>query len=341
MFMEVNMEKESPEKAKKRKIDDDGDGEKAREESESFNGFKVKAVINENARQKYLFLHCTKNDEDAVVLLEKTPFDSSMTDQILSDNTKIRQTLQNDIYHTYSALLPENLNGVKATVICPASEKHIKKYTEQESFVIQETAELYTKVTLPYLEKNAFSTKWVYNILEKKKEADRIVFENADPDTGFILLPDMKWDGKDLNSLYLQAIVHKHGLKSVRDLNKSHLPLLNNILEEGADVINQEYGIPKSKLRIYIHYQPSYYHLHVHFNHINLESPGFDADRAHLLVDVIENIEMNDSYYQDKTLVYRVREQDELYKLYQDEGYFVDFPINTSISSNSSLTAAS
>ena len=60
------------------------------------------------------------------------------------------------------------------------------------------------------------------------------MFENADPDTGFILIPDMKWDGKDLNSLYLQAIVHKHGLKSVRDLNKSHLPLLNNILEEGA-----------------------------------------------------------------------------------------------------------
>ena len=74
----------------------------------------------------------------------------------------------------------------------------------------------------------------MYNILEKKKEAERIVFEDADKETGFILLPDMKWDGKQVEDLYLVAIVHKHGLKSLRDLTADHLPLLRNILDKGT-----------------------------------------------------------------------------------------------------------
>ena len=31
-------------------------------------------------------------------------------------------------------------------------------------------------------------------MLEHNKEADRIVYEDFDPDCGFILLPDLKWD---------------------------------------------------------------------------------------------------------------------------------------------------
>ena len=75
--------------------------------------------------------------------------------------------------------------------------------------------------------------QWVYNILEKKAEAERVVFEDPDPVTGFVLLPDLKWDQKQLENLYLVAICHAHGIKSLRDLNKSHLPLLKNILLKG------------------------------------------------------------------------------------------------------------
>lgn len=44
----------------------------------------------------------------------------------------------------------------------------------------------------------AFLLQWVYNILEKKAEADRIVFEDPDPQVGFVLLPDFKWDQKQV-----------------------------------------------------------------------------------------------------------------------------------------------
>jgi hypothetical protein len=33
--------------------------------------------------------------------------------------------------------------------------------------------------------------QWLYNVLEKKAEAERIVYEDTDPETGFIILPDI------------------------------------------------------------------------------------------------------------------------------------------------------
>jgi len=74
----------------------------------------------------------------------------------------------------------------------------------------------------------------VYNILEHKKEADRIVFEDPDPVTGFILIPDLKWDCRTISNLYLTGIVFARNIKSIRDLTGDHLPLLNNILVNGS-----------------------------------------------------------------------------------------------------------
>ena len=111
MDKEITIPKTSSEitefQAKKRKTETKADGDKTL----TFDGFKVDTVIGANARQKYLFLHCKKNEENAVVLLEKTPFDTSAAPRILSAETKIKPTLQNDIYNTYTACLPDNLNG--------------------------------------------------------------------------------------------------------------------------------------------------------------------------------------------------------------------------------------
>jgi len=42
--------------------------------------------------------------------------------------------------------------------------------------------------------------QWVFNILEKKAETDRIVYEDPDPHVGFVLLPDFKWNQKQVRS---------------------------------------------------------------------------------------------------------------------------------------------
>lgn len=80
--------------------------------------------------------------------------------------------------------------------------------------------------------------QWVYNILEGKSEAERVVFKESDPEVGFVLLPDLKWDGSK-ETLYLLAIVQKHDIKSIRDLTEEHLPLLKNIFDKGCVSIYQ------------------------------------------------------------------------------------------------------
>lgn len=46
---------------------------------------------------------------------------------------------------------------MKVTVVCPATEKHLKKYQRQESYLVEETAEDYSSITLPYIESQSFS----------------------------------------------------------------------------------------------------------------------------------------------------------------------------------------
>jgi hypothetical protein len=41
----------------------------------------------------------------------------------------------------------------------------------------------------------------VFNILDGKNEADRILFRDDNPSTGFIILPDLKWDQTSANAL--------------------------------------------------------------------------------------------------------------------------------------------
>lgn len=76
--------------------------------------------------------------------------------------------------------------------------------------------------------------QWVYNILDRKSETERVVYENTHSSEGFVLLPDLKWDGKQIETLYLLAICNDRNIKSIRDLNEQHLPLLKNILVEGS-----------------------------------------------------------------------------------------------------------
>lgn len=57
---------------------------------------------------------------------------------------------------------------------------------------------------------NSFlSFQWVYNILDKKAEADRIVFENPDSSDGFVLIPDLKWNQQQVKTRCYSTVVSK------------------------------------------------------------------------------------------------------------------------------------
>ncbi len=86
------------------------------------------------------------------------------------------------------------------------------------------------------------------------------------------------------------------------------------MLQKGSQAIQDKYGVSADQLRIYLHYQPTYYHLHIHFNHIKSDCAGTGAGKAHLLQEVIDNISLWPDYYQKKTLTYYLKANDVLFK---------------------------
>ncbi len=69
------------------------------------------------------------------------------------------------------------------------------------------------------------------------------------------------------------------------------------------------------QIRTYLHYPPSYYHLHVHFTHLSYEAPKTTIGQSHLLEDVIDNIEnVSGSYYARRTIPCVLREGSPLWE---------------------------
>eukprot|EP00286_Rhodomonas_abbreviata_P001933 CAMPEP_0181290856 /NCGR_PEP_ID=MMETSP1101-20121128/1647_1 /TAXON_ID=46948 /ORGANISM="Rhodomonas abbreviata, Strain Caron Lab Isolate" /LENGTH=275 /DNA_ID=CAMNT_0023395189 /DNA_START=9 /DNA_END=836 /DNA_ORIENTATION=- len=246
----------------------------------------------------------------AVVILDKKPFDSDSIAAEVVQGGGMELDFENAEYASYHMELPSRINRLTCSVICPATDKHIAKYSKEELQVLHETPEVYESITRPYVEREELGGRiaWVHNIIDGSKEADRVLFHDPDPETGFKMLPDMKWDQLSIDSLYcLVFIVNRTGLLSLRSLSTEHLPLLRNILHKGSEELQRRYGVLPSQLRVYLHYQPTFYHLHVHFTHLLAEAPGTEAGRAHLLSDVIDNISLYPDYYQKKTMTFAIR----------------------------------
>ncbi|CAN7937107.1 unnamed protein product [Ixodes hexagonus] len=311
---------ENGDKVKKAKLTD----EDVHQHLTSFENFVPRRVLSEDSRTKFMSVEGTfdKSTDIAVVTVEKSPFSKETYETVFTGNTKLKEIFHNDIYTSYNGTLTPDVYGLTATVIWPATQKHVDKYLPKTQYMVAETPQLYKEVTEPYIASQQFSLQWVYNILEHKKETERILYEDPDPETGFVLLPDMKWDTKQTENLYVLAICHRHGVRSIRDLTQEHLPLLRNIRDRVFEALKDKFGVPSQRLRAYLHYQPSYYHLHMHFSVLGFEAPGTQVERAHLLSTVLSNLEMCGDYYQKATLGYTVKEGDGLYNKFREAGYF-------------------
>ncbi|CAG2109740.1 unnamed protein product [Medioppia subpectinata] len=308
---------------KKRKLDESVGHEKKTMSDITLDQFEFTRVLNERSGSKWIAIEAKHVDQKAVIILEKMAFNESNVKQILKDtdqSSDLRLDFQNDIYGNYLAFPRSELNGIKTTIIYPATDRHIHKHLRQEFAVVLETSLLYEEVTQPHIESQSqqLSLQWVHNILDHKSETERIVCDVEDPEIGFVLLPDMKWDGIAVESLYLVAISRKAGIRSLRDLNETHLPLLNNIQTKGCEAIEKKYGVTRDQLRIYIHYQPSYYHFHIHFTALANEETGF-VERIHLLDTVINNITVCKDYYQKSSLLFPIKTNDPLFKKFADK----------------------
>lgn len=169
-------------------------------------------------------------------------------------------------------------------VIAPASPRQIVRAHVEKRVLIRESPALYRVALGPLADEvrgEGRSLQWVYNILEHKKEAERIVFEDPpdplDSSKGFVLVPDPKWKSHpdpsrtpkeewrhhpSTSGLACLAIVHDRSIGSLRDLRRRHLPLLQSLLAKGLAAIEAVYGVGKEEVRVFVHYVPQFFHFH-------------------------------------------------------------------------------
>lgn len=64
---------------------------------------------------------------------------------------------------------------IDATMVFPADSKQISKFSDSQRFMVEETPELYEKVTREYINGiGRESTQWIRNIFDGKEEKERV-----------------------------------------------------------------------------------------------------------------------------------------------------------------------
>lgn len=213
---------------------------------------------------------------------------------------------------------PSGAPALAVEVICPATDKHIAKYSAQKRLTLRESFSAYQAVTLPaVLATPPERTAWVDNILAGTAEADRVLARWPPPEGGggegaattttpataqaaaaaiasaappcaaFVLLPDLKWDGADPARLYAVAIYGDPDLRSLRDLDTAdRLAAVRTAHAACLAALAAATGARPSTLRSFFHYHPSYWRLHVHYAAHGV--PAADGlGKAHAVEDVL------------------------------------------------------
>jgi len=221
-----------------------------------------------------------------------------------------------------------NSSTFKVELIYPASERQVSRAMPSPGMsIIKETPELYFSVTKPFIDSivASGSLSWVQNIVEVKKEKERLLLNAED----WILNIDTKWRShpdaltvprsewyqhESVVDLYCLGILKTNGIATLRDLNgREHLQVLRDMVKQGPQVIEKLYGVPEDQLRIFVHYQPQFYHFHVHFTRLENEI-GAQVEKAHLISDIIQDLENDPDCFQKKTITYKLSTREKLYQ---------------------------
>ena len=163
--------------------------------------------------------------------------------------------------------------------------------------------------------------------MDGEREADKVIVNDKDEEYGFVVVLDSKWKSHpDVDkvprsewklhesipkSFYLLGIVRDRSIKSLRDLRGKHIKLLENMMNETLKVTEELYGLNKNDLRVFVHYQPQYWHFHIHFTCLAIDY-GIYAGKAILLEDIIDNLKIDPNYYETASLSCLVFEGDQL-----------------------------
>ena len=337
---------------------------------ESLEGFHVESVLNDGKESGVVALLGTFPGcaTPAVVKLSRPPIPLDDPDALAAAvRLSERAPYSGMEYGYYHGVVdPAVMKSVSVDVLypgCLAAEteearakllsKHVSRNTAQAPKIVRETPSSYAAKHVPYMRSiPEGAIGWVYKILNKEKEVERLLYDDSNPNHGFLINVDPKWtthpettragwrdavtaanvrekatafgsntahaNAAYANELYCLGLCHRRDVRSLRDLRAEHLPMLRAMLRKGREIAAETYGVPTESLRCFVHYPPQFYHFHAHFTHVAIDV-GVSTERAHLLDDVIENLERDGEHYAKCGLTMRMGERDELWKRFSGE----------------------
>uniref|UniRef100_A0A6C0IR60 HIT domain-containing protein n=1 Tax=viral metagenome TaxID=1070528 RepID=A0A6C0IR60_9ZZZZ len=204
--------------------------------------------------------------------------------QVVSfDNiNKSCRIFKNDVFSKFETTLL-----VKGEYILCEDISKLKTYSKR---ITKESYQEYCE----YIRKRGPSKdQWIYNIIRGTDEQDKVLYRNS----LCVVIPTYTWDTKNVDKLHMLVTPTDTSLRSIRDLNVSHINLLKHMKIIGLVCIEENYGLEECNLKMFFHYDPSTYHLHIHFINVNYIECFSSIEYSHDLDLVIFNLGIDTDYY--------------------------------------------
>ena len=199
-------------------------------------------------------------------------------DQIIRNN----KTMENDIYEKYEATA--EISG--ELIIC----NDITKMKHTEKKLVRETYEEYV-ISLNKRDPN--KDKWIYNIVDGTSEQEQVLYR----DEACIVIPTYMWDTVNIDKLHILCLPTDITLRSIRSLTAEHIELLEHMKKVTLETIKNKYGLDEGYLKMFFHYEPSTYHLHIHFVNTAHYDARSSVEYSHELNNVMFNLSLYSQYY--------------------------------------------
>ncbi|KAL4964675.1 putative mRNA decapping hydrolase [Aspergillus stella-maris] len=293
--------------------------------------FEVSKLLKQDQNGRRIVLLGTIDNQQGLLIAERTAFATeslAVLKAFHSSITRINNLGDNDIYRWYLASSGIDADGhpshdLKLNVIWPCTEQHIKKYSDQVLRMVTETPEIYRDYIRPYMQakREEGRLNWVFNILEGRTEQEDVILRDDEhgAEDAFLMLPDLNWDRKTMGSLHLLALVQRRDIWSLRDLKKKHVPWLKYLRKRVLEGTTKMYpDLEEDQLKLYVHYQPTYYHFHIHIVNVMLEAGATQATgKAFGLENLISQLETlcgdDEASMADVSLTYHLGKASELW----------------------------
>ena len=110
------------------------------------------------------------------------------------------------------------------------------------------------------------------------------------------------WDSVNIDKLHILCLPINLKLRSIRSLTNEHIPLLEHMERVTTEIIKKKYDLDEYYIKMFFHYEPSTYHLHIHFANVSNHETRSSVEYSHELHNVMFNLSICSNYYKQAIL---------------------------------------